>query len=191
MTSQPESQLLKERINRNMLYVGIFSIIMLFAGLTSAVILRQADTGWESPGLPFIFWISTGIILLSSVTANQALSSAKKNKLTATKTALGITLLLGIVFCITQILGWRQMVDANIYFTGPTANVAGSYIYMISGLHLLHILSGLIYLLVVWLNALKNRYNAGNLMGIRHAVIYWHFLDVLWIYLFVFLLLFT
>jgi cytochrome c oxidase subunit III len=186
----PDSTLLREKINRNMLYIGIFTVVMLFAALTSAVILRSADSGWSAVAIPRMFWISTGVILFSSLTLNMAFNAARKNAFNQVRLFLGITLLLGIAFGICQLYGWKEMLAQNIYMTGSTASPAGSYVYFISFLHLVHILAGLIYLLVIWIKSFRNRYNSGNLMGIRHASIFWHFLDGLWIYLFVFLVLF-
>jgi len=185
-----DSRILREKTNRNMLYIGIFSIVMLFAALTSAVILRSADTGWNPIVIPRMFWISTGVILFSSLTLNMALSAARKNAFNQVRLLLSTTLLLGFAFGLFQILGWREMLSQNIFMSGPTASPAGSYVYFISFIHLLHIVGGIAYLLVIWAKSFKNTYNSGNLMGIRHASLFWHFLDGLWIYLFVFLVLF-
>ena len=179
---------LKEKVNRNLLYIGIFSSVMLFAGLTSAYIVRQADGGWVEFNMPFIFWISTAIILVSSATMNWALISAKKNRPDLYKPALLITFLLGVAFCTTQIIGWGELTEGGIYFTGRNANPSGSYFYILSGVHLAHILSGLIYLLVILMNAFKNKYNSVDYAGIRHSGIFWHFLDGVWVYVFIFLL---
>ena len=173
-----------------MLYVGIFTVVMLFAALTSAVILRSADSGWSPISLPKMFWYSTAIIILSSITLNIGLMAAKSNAFGRVQLFLTITILLGIAFGISQFLGWKEMVQQNIFLTGPASSPSGSYVYFISFLHLVHILAGLIYLLVVWVGSLRKRYNSGNLMGIRHATIFWHFLDGLWIYLFLFLFFF-
>jgi len=183
-----ESVLLKEKVNRSLLYVGIFSILMLFAGLTSAYIVRQADGNWLEFSMPFMFWISTGLILLSSATMNWAVISARSNKFDSVKLALVMTLALGIAFCFSQFLAWKELVAGGIFFSGKAANPSGSFMYILSGLHLAHILSGLFYTVVILMKSLGNRYNSGNLMGIKHCSIYWHFLDALWIYLFVFLL---
>ncbi len=183
-----ESALLKEKVNRSLLYVGIFSILMLFAGLTSAYIVRQADGNWLEFSMPFMFWISTGLILLSSAAMNWALLSARNSRYGAIKVALMLTLALGIAFCFTQFLAWKELVAGGIFFSGKTANPSGSFMYILSGLHLAHIFSGLLYILVILFKSFNNRYNSRNLMGIKHCSIYWHFLDALWIYLFVFLL---
>jgi cytochrome c oxidase subunit III len=186
--SKQEAIDLKEKVNRNLLYIGIFSSIMLFSGLTSGYIVRQADGGWLIFSMPFMFWISTAIILMSSITMNWALSAAKKNNFEHVKLALGITILLGLTFCITQFLGWKELVNGGIYFAGKQANASGSFFYVLSGVHLAHILSGLIYLSVIFVNSLKNKYHSGNIAGVKHSAIFWHFLDAVWVYLFIFLL---
>ena len=183
-----ESIDLKEKVNRSLLYIGLFSSIMLFAGLTSGYIVRQADGGWLMFSMPFMFWISTGIILLSSITINWALSAAKKNNFEHVKLALGSTILLGLAFCVTQFLGWDELTKAGVFFAGKQANAAGSFFYVLTGVHFLHIISGLLYLSVIFVKSLKNRYHSGNLAGVRHSGIYWHFIDAVWVYLFVFLL---
>ena len=182
-----ESQIKKEVVNKNMLYIGIFSILMLFAGLTSAYVVAQGDGRWIEFELPFMFWVSSGIILISSATMNWALISVKTNNYKNLKIALLITIFLGLAFCVTQFLGWRELLGAGIFFAGKTSNPGGSFIYLLSGVHLIHIVSGLIYLGVIYSKSVKNAYNANNYGGVRNSALYWHFLDALWIYLFVFL----
>lgn len=179
---------LKERVNRNLLYISIFSSVMLFAGLTSGYIVRQADGGWLRFSMPLMFWISTGIILLSSVTMNWALMATKKNNFEQIKLALGITLFLGLAFCYTQISGWGDLTEGGIYFAGKQSNPSGSFFYILSGVHLAHILSALIYLAVIFVKSLNNAYHSGNIAGVKHSGIFWHFLDGVWVYLFIFLL---
>ena len=182
-----ESQIKKEVVNKNMLYIGIFSILMLFAGLTSAYIVAQGDGRWIKFELPFMFWVSTGIILISSATMNWALISVKTNNYKNLKIALLFTIVLGLAFGVTQFFGWRELLEAGIFFAGKTANPGGSFIYLLSGMHLIHIVSGLIYLGVIYSKSTKNAYNANSYGGVRNSALYWHFLDALWIYLFVFL----
>lgn len=186
-TSQEEIEL-RERVNRSLLYIAIFSSVMLFAGLTSAYIVRQADGNWLQFTLPSMFWISTGLILASSASVNWALIAAKKNQYKHVKYALSLTLLLGIGFCVTQILGWRDLTNGGIYFAGKISNPSGSFLYILSGLHLAHIFSALIYCAVILKKSLSNSYNSNNTAGVKHCGLYWHFLDGLWVYLFIFLM---
>lgn len=182
-----EDLVLKEKVSKNLLYVGIFSIVMLFAGLTSAYIVRQADGQWLRFTLPVMFWVSSGIILASSVTMHWAVVSIKNNKLQQLIQAVGATLILGILFGVSQVYGWGELLDGGIYFAGKSANPSGSFIYALSGLHLFHIISGLIALTVVLVKALRQKYSPDNSSGVRLCATYWHFLDGLWIYLFIFL----
>jgi cytochrome c oxidase subunit 3 len=176
------------KVKKGLLYISIFSILMLFAGLTSAYIVRQADGDWLVFDLPALFWYSTGIILLSSLTINLALQAARKNQFEKIKQMLIATLVLGIGFCVTQYLGWKTLVDSGIYFAGSLSNPAGSFMYVLTGVHLAHIISGLIFIVAVLIKANKNHYNSSNNSGIWRCAVYWHFLDFLWIYLFVFLM---
>ncbi len=168
-----------------LLWICIVSIIMLFAGLTSAYIVRQAEGNWVEFSLPRIFIFSTLIIFFSSITLHIALISVKKNNFRNLLTFLIITLGLGLAFCFTQFLGWSRLVEQEIYFVG---NPSGSFLYVITALHLAHLLGGIIYLLVLITDAIRMKYNSGNYLPVQLGSIYWHFLDILWIYLFVFLL---
>jgi len=187
-TPSAEAAILKEKVFKNLLYIGIFSIMMLFAGLTSAYIVSQADLKGHAFVLPEMFWYSTGIILLSSATMNLAVQSVKRNKFEAVKIGLIATFILGIIFGFFQYFGWIELYNAGIVFAGKESFAPGSFVYVMSGLHVAHIVSGLAYLLVVMPNALKNKYNSANQAPIKLCGLYWHFLDILWVYLFVFLL---
>jgi cytochrome c oxidase subunit 3 len=182
-----EDLVLKEKVSKNLLYVGIFSIVMLFAGLTSAYIVRQADGQWLRFTLPVMFWVSSGIILVSSITMHWAVVSVRNNKLQQLIQAVSATLILGILFGVSQVYGWGELLEGGIYFAGKSANPSGSFIYALSGLHLFHILSGLIALIVVLVKSMSQKYTAENSSGVRLCATYWHFLDGLWIYLFIFL----
>jgi cytochrome c oxidase subunit III len=175
----------KAKVARSLLWIAIGSMVMLFAGLTSAYVVRHGAGNWVVFELPQMFYYSTAIILVSSVTINWALTSAKRNDQQKIKTALGITLLLGFGFGISQFMAWSALVNNGVFLVG---NPAGSFVYILSGAHLAHVTGGLIYLLIIYFRSTKNVYNADNLLGIQLCSIYWHFLDVLWIYLFLFLL---
>jgi cytochrome c oxidase subunit III len=168
-----------------LLWVALVSIIMLFASLTSAYIVRQAEGNWVKFDLPSLFWVSTALIIMSSVSMNWALSSAKKNRPAGIKSGINITTLLGIGFVITQFQAWGSLVDQKIFFTG---NPSGSFLYVLTGLHVVHLLGGLIYLFIVLLGAYREKYNSNNILGMELCATYWHFLDGLWVYLFLFLL---
>jgi cytochrome c oxidase subunit 3 len=116
-----------------------------------------------------------------------AVISVRKNNLKQLTQAVGVTLALGILFGISQVYGWGELLESGIYFAGKSANPSGSFIYALSGLHLAHIVSGIIALLVVLTKSLKQKYTSASSAGVRLCATYWHFLDGLWIYLFIFL----
>ena len=201
----------KKKAFRSLLWLGMISITMLFAGLTSAYLVRQGEGKWVSFSLPQLFIISSIIIVLSSLTMQWALSSVKKNNIKNLKTGLLITLFLGYGFVVTQYFAWTELYHNGIVFTGrisdiktdfnyvpvgtetaadvaDTGNVAGSFLYVITGLHVVHVLAGLIALIIVFSRALLKKYSIEDYNGVRMCAIYWHFLDGLWLYLFFFLL---
>jgi cytochrome c oxidase subunit 3 len=183
-----EKRIIREKSSFPLLWVSIVAMIMIFGSLTSGYIVSRGKQGWLHFDLPQLFYISTAIILISSVTMNWTLLSAKKNDFKSIKTGALLTLLLGTAFVICQYKAWGQLVDQNIFFTGKGSSVSGSYLYVLTGLHLAHLVFGLSALLVVWVKAMRQKYNSEDIIGIRLCAIFWHFLDVLWIFLFLFLL---
>jgi cytochrome c oxidase subunit 3 len=171
------------------LWLFMASVVMIFAALTSAYIVRQAEGNWMVFELPSLFWVNTGIILLSSVTLHWGYISAKRDHLGTLKLAVTITTVLGVGFLVGQWFAWEQMVAANVYFVGDRASaVSGSFVYVLSGLHGLHIVSGIIFLLVVLVAAFRYQIHSKNLTRMEMCLTYWHFLDALWLYLFLFML---
>jgi len=168
------------------LWIFIASVIMIFAALTSAYIVRQSDGNWMMFDLPNSFWITSAIILVSSGTMHWAYLAAKKDNLEATKVAISITTVLGVAFLVGQYLAWGDLVRRNVYFVG---NPSGSFVYVLSGLHGAHIIGGLVFLLIVLVATFRYSVHSKNLAQIEMCATYWHFLDGLWLYLFVFLLL--
>jgi cytochrome c oxidase subunit III len=168
------------------LWIFIASVLMIFAALTSAYIVRQADGNWMMFDLPDSFWITSAIILASSGTMHWAYLAAKRDNLGGTKLAISITTVLGLAFLIGQYVAWGDLVKRNVYFVG---NPSGSFVYVLSGLHGLHIVGGVIFLLIVLVATFRFKVHAKSLDQIEMCATYWHFLDGLWLYLFVFLLL--
>ena len=168
------------------LWLFIASVMMIFAALTSAYIVRQSDGNWLVFDLPSSFWITSAIILISSGTMHWAYLAAKRDDLESTKIAISITTVLGLAFLVGQFIAWGDLVKRNVYFVG---NPSGSFVYVISGLHGLHIISGVIFLLVVLTATFRYSVHSKNLAQMEMCATYWHFLDALWLYLFVFLLL--
>jgi cytochrome c oxidase subunit 3 len=188
LTYSEEQRQIKEKVAKPMLWLGMISMVMIFAALTSAYVVRMEKGDWLQFQLPQMFYISTAVIILSSVTMNWAVASAKKNDFKNVKLASIITLILGFAFIVFQFKAWGVLVDQKIVFAGKYSNAAGSFLYALTGLHLAHLAGGIIALMVVSIKALGKRYNSENMLGLRLCAIFWHFLDVLWIYLFLFLL---
>ncbi|MFB9056230.1 heme-copper oxidase subunit III [Mariniflexile ostreae] len=176
------------RAKKMMLWFGIVSLIMSFAGWTSAFVVSSSRPDWLSDfQLPNAFIVSTFVILLSSVTFLLAKRALKKGQAKQTTVLLWATLVLGIVFIYNQFLGFQQIIDLGYNFTGPTSNITMSYIFLIAMVHIVHVLVGMVCLLVVIYNHFKQKYQADNMLGLELAANFWHFIDVLWIYLFLFL----
>jgi len=170
-----------------LLYIGIISMIMLFAGLTSAYVVRADNGNWLVFQLPDITIISTAIIVTSSLTMLLAQKAIKKDNYLLTNIGLLLTLILGVVFFFTQIEAWRQLTADGIYFVGKYSNASGSFLYFIAVVHMLHMTGGLLAILVSLTKSLLKKYSSSDYLGIELTAIYWHFLDLLWVYLFLFL----
>lgn len=183
--SPSEDKAVKEKAKTALLWMGIVSIVMMFGGLTSGYIVRRGEGDWVVFDVPNSFYTSTGIILLSSVTMFWALNSVKNNNRKSLINALLTTLILGLIFAFLQWQGWKELVDAGVFLVG---NPSGSFFYVLTGLHLVHMAGGIFFVVYVLFNSILNKYNQNNYLGIRNCNIYWHFLDILWIYLFLFLL---
>ena len=168
------------------LWVAIASMIMMFAGLTSGYIVRKAEGNWTVFALPSVFTISTVLIVLSSLTMNMGVQAAKAGNSARLSIMLWLTLILGSGFAISQYMGWVSLVQQGVYLVG---NPSGSFLYVLTGLHLAHLFGGLIALLVTAIKASNKKYDANNFLGVQLCATYWHFLDGLWVYLFLFLLL--
>ncbi|MFM7015335.1 MAG: heme-copper oxidase subunit III [Bacteroidota bacterium] len=170
------------------LWIALASIVMLFAGLMSGYIVRQAEGNWLVFEIPSMFYVSTAVILGSSITLELSRSAIKKEENKKSYQFLFYTLILGVAFVVFQFMGWNQLVHNNIHFAG--GNPSESFFYALSGLHLAHLLFGVISMAFTTFKAKKNRYSAKNHLGISLCATYWHFLDFLWLILFVFLALF-
>lgn len=170
-----------------MLWLFMLSTGMLFISMTSAYVLRRAEGNWDIFELPQIFTWSTAIIILSSISMHWAMRSAAKDELGQLKAALWATMALGIGFMVSQWLAWTALTEANHYFVG---NPAGTFIYILSGLHIVHIIGGVIFLAVTINSAHNFRVHSKNMLRINMCTTYWHYLDALWVYLFLFLTLF-
>ncbi|OEK05299.1 cytochrome c oxidase subunit 3 [Roseivirga misakiensis] len=168
------------------MWLFIVTVVMIFAAFTSAHIVRQADGDWLIYDIPQMLWYTSAIILVSSVTMQWAYLAAKKDKLEQVKLALSLTMILGIAFIYGQFQAWGQLVDAGVFFVG---NPGGSFIYVFTGLHVLHLVSGILYLLYMLIASFKYKVHSKNMLNMDMSTTFWHFLGGLWIYLFIFLLL--
>jgi cytochrome c oxidase subunit 3 len=176
------------RAKKMMLWFGIVSLIMSFAGWTSAFIVSSTRKDWLSDFvLPQPFLISVFVIIASSITLVLSKRALKDNKLQMATTFLILTFALGIYFIINQFNGFNEIVAQGYHFTGPTSNVTMSYIFLIAFVHILHVAVGLICLLVVLVNQFRRKYSPQNMLGFELASTFWHFVDILWVYLFFFL----
>ncbi len=169
------------------LWLFIVSIIMLFAAMTSAYLVRRAEGDWLEYTIPIIFGYSSAVLVLSSLTMHWAVWAAKKDNFTMLRAAISITFVLGLVFLVMQYLGWVDLVKQNVFFVG---NPAGSFMYVFTGLHAFHLISGLIVLVFALVAAFRLRIHAKSLDQVQICAAYWHFLDILWLYLFAFLVYF-
>lgn len=183
---------------------------MMFAGLTSAYVVRKAQGDWRFFEMPKLFWISTACILLSSLTIGLAVRAFKARSMRRYRNLMSVTLALGVMFGVCQALGFRQLYSTpqalviigaggdkgyEMLEEGARAtpvvvsgNVSESFLFIITGLHLLHILGGIVALVIVFFRAYRTRVKVYNATGLEVAAAYWHFVDILWIYLFVFFL---
>jgi len=168
------------------LWVALGSIIMMFAGLTSAYIVRRNQANWLEFSLPPVFWYSTAVILFSSLTMHLALKAFKARLMARYKTLITITALLGVLFATLQGFGFYYLKGHGVLLIGQGSNPAASFIAVITGLHVLHVLGGVIALLVIFIRAYSARVKSYNVTRVELVSTYWHFVDVLWIYLFIF-----
>ncbi|MCS7085575.1 MAG: cytochrome c oxidase subunit 3 [Bacteroidia bacterium] len=182
-----------------MMWIYLVSMTMMFAGLTSALIVGRADhldnASWRNFDLPTAFHFTTVIALLSSITMQAAYVSAKRNRFAALRMFLWITTALGFVFLIGQWMGFRQLYAAGVYFVDNAQtlgtrfrvnNVSGSFLFVITGLHALHLVAALIASLVMMVRAIGYKITAEKTTGLKITAVFWHALGILWLYLYLF-----
>lgn len=225
---------IKKKTHKNMMYLAIASIVMIFLGFSSGYYIARVGPTWVSITVPPAFYISSAIIIASSITFFIALRLAKKGNFKLLPVFMIITLILGGLFVKFQFDGWKYMESKGMYVSdavklkglldNPDAvygedykiyksdvelkykngeffdkedkyysspilpnldndNTSSSWMYILTGIHLLHLLGGLISLIVVTIKSLRKKYNENDIVGIQVSSIYWHFLDILWLYL--------
>lgn len=168
------------------MWLFIITITMLFASLTSAYIVKKSEGNWLDFEFPYLFQVTSVIIVLSSISLQFAYYSAKRDNLFNIRAGLIITTLLAFAFLIGQYMSWGQLVAQDVFFVG---NPAGSFIYVFTGLHAAHLIGGVIFLIIVVTNAFKYKIHSKNLNQLEMCTTYWHFLGGLWLYLYLFLVL--
>lgn len=172
-----------------LMWIAICSICMMFAGWTSAVMVRKAQGNWMLFSFPISFYISTVVILLSSVTMHLTVKAFQNRHISLFKTLITVTAFLGVLFMILQIVGFYQLSNAGISLEGNGEGVSGSFVYVIAGVHIAHVLGGVIALIITFLLAVfRKKTKIYSSTGIEILGTYWHFVDVLWVYLFLFFL---
>ncbi|WP_396167860.1 heme-copper oxidase subunit III [Flavobacterium sp.] len=190
MTAE-EHKLRTARSYKLLLLFAMISMIMMFAGLTSAFVVSKSRADWlKDFQLPTAFYYSTIVIMGCSLTFHLAKKAIQKDHLKATTSFLLATLTLGVLFVVLQFVGFGQIVESGYYFTGAESSITTTFLYIVTLVHLLHLAGGLIALFIIIFKQLKGRYNASETLGIELGAMYWHFLDLLWIYLFLFLFFF-
>jgi cytochrome c oxidase subunit III len=167
------------------LWLFIASIVMIFASLTSAYIVRRSEGNWFVFDLPPALNISSAIVVLSSVTMIWAVVKGRSGDFASQKLAVAITTLLGLAFCVGQWIGFGEMIENGIYLVG---NPSGSFVYILIGLHVLHLVAGIVFLLIILSQSFTGAPSPRKLTTLEIGSTFWHFLGGLWIYLYFFLL---
>ena len=168
------------------LWIAIGSITMMFAGFTSAYIVKSNQAGWEAVQVPKIFYLSTVLIVVSSISIFLAQKAMAAREMARYRLLISVTAVLGLAFVATQFIGFSELWASKITFKD---SVAGSFFYIITGVHALHVVGGIVALVVLFLRAYNTKTKFYSTAPVETAGLYWHFVDLLWIYLFVFFLL--
>lgn len=169
-----------------LLWIGIAAIVMSFAGLTSAYLVKEANSNWLEFSLPIMFSVSTGVIILSSLTMHLALRAYKSREIKKYRQLVTLTGILGLAFCICQFLGYSELYRNGVQLFGTGSNPAASFVGVISLLHIAHVLGGIAALATVIIKSYSSKIKSYDNTLAENVATYWHFVDILWIYLFIF-----
>jgi cytochrome c oxidase subunit 3 len=186
MMAAAEQQRKKLHPQKFALWVAMASILMMFAGFTSAYIVKRNDSNWLQFSLPPVFWYSTFVILLSSLTVYLATKSFKARNMARYRTLITVTAALGVLFVILQWSGFKYLQTHGVKLIGSQSNASGSFLGVITGVHMLHVIGGVIALLIMFFKAYNSRQKNYSSIPIELAGTYWHFVDGIWLYLFIF-----
>jgi cytochrome c oxidase subunit 3 len=165
------------------LWVAMASIIMMFAGLTSAYIVKRSAANWEGIQTPNEFWYSTAVIIISSITIQLALRAFKQREMSKYRGLMLTTAVLGVLFVVLQWFGFQWMWENGVTFKGAGQ---GQFLYIIAGLHALHVIGGIIALIIIVSKAFFGKTKSYDYVPVEVASTYWHFVDILWVYLLIF-----
>jgi len=186
MATVSEQQRKKLHPHKFSLWVGMASILMMFAGFTSAYIVKRNDSNWLEFRLPPIFTVSTGVILLSSLTIYLAGKAFRDRNMPRYRFLITSTAILGVLFTVLQWSGFEYLQKHGVKLVGSNSNPAASFLGVITGVHMLHVIGGVIVLIVMFLRAFNSHRKNYSSVPIEVASTYWHFVDAIWIYLFIF-----
>jgi cytochrome c oxidase subunit 3 len=186
MTTVSSNQRNRIHPHKFTLWVAMGSIVMMFAGLTSAYIVRSNQANWLEFSMPQIFWYSTAVIIISSITMHLSLKAFRAREMSRYRSLITITAGLGVLFGILQFLGFGFLGNHGVLLLGQGSNPSASFLAIITGLHVLHVLGGVVAILVMFVRAYSSRSKSYNATPVEIVSTYWHFVDILWIYLFIF-----
>lgn len=186
MVSVSDQQRKRIHPHKFALWVAMASILMMFAGFTSAYIVKRSDSNWLEFSLPPVFWYSTFVILLSSLTMYLAGKAFKSRNIGRYRFLITLTATLGVLFTVLQWSGFNYLQSHGVKLIGSNSNASGSFLGVITGVHILHVLGGVIVLLVMFIRAFNSRRKSYSSIPIEVASTYWHFVDAIWLYLFIF-----
>ncbi len=186
MATVSEQQRKRLHPHKFSLWVAMASILMMFAGFTSAYIVKRNDSNWLQFSLPPVFSFSTAVILASSLTMYLAGRSFKARNMVRYRILITVTAVLGVLFVVLQTMGFKYLQEHGVKLIGSGSNPSGSFLGVITGVHMLHVIGGVIVLIVMFIRAFNRRSKNYSLVPIEVASTYWHFVDAIWIYLFIF-----
>jgi cytochrome c oxidase subunit 3 len=160
------------------IWLLVGAIAMFFVALTSALMTRRAGADWAGIAAPRILWASTAAILASSLALESARRSLRQGRFGTFRRGFRISALLGGLFLACQLLAWRALVSQGVYLS---TNPHASYFYLLTAAHAAHLLGGLIWFGVLLGAATRLRRLVDR---VDDFALYWHFLALLWVYLF-------
>jgi cytochrome c oxidase subunit 3 len=188
MMTEEEHKSRSDRSYKLILGFAMISMTMMFAGLTSAFVVSKSRADWlKDFEMPSAFFASTAVIICCSITFHLAKTAIRKDNRKMVTSMLLLTLALGALFVLLQFVGFGQVIERGFYFTGAASSITTTFLFVVAAAHLLHLFGGIISLLIIIYNHFKQKYSASQTLGIELGAMYWHFLDFLWIYLFLFL----